>query len=54
MIKKYGAVNGLLLGIISIFGAYLVEGGSIKALFLIAPIVIVFGGTFAATIIGFG
>ena len=54
MMKKYATVNGLLLGIASIFGAFLLEGGSFKALFLIPPIVIVFGGTFAAVIIGFG
>lgn len=54
MIKKYGTVYGFLLGVISIFGAYLIEGGSLGALFLIAPIIIVFGGTFSATIIGFG
>ncbi|MFA3783874.1 motility protein A [Melioribacteraceae bacterium 4301-Me] len=54
MMKKIGSLNGLLLGIISIFGAFFLEGGSLKALFLIAPIFIVFGGTFAAVIIGFG
>ena len=54
MMKKYATVNGLILGIASIFGAFLLEGGSFKALFLIPPIVIVFGGTFAAVIIGFG
>jgi len=54
MIKKYSAINGLVLGILSIFGAFLLEGGSVNALFLIPPIIIVFGGTFAAVIIGFG
>ena len=54
MIKKIGSVNGLLLGMFSIFGAFLIEGGSIRALFLLAPLLIVFGGTFAAVIIGFG
>lgn len=54
MIKKYSAFNGLVLGILSIFGAFLLEGGSVNALFLIPPIIIVFGGTFAAVIIGFG
>ena len=51
--KKAGTLLGLLLGIVSIFGAFLFEGGTVKALFLLAPIIIVFGGTFAATIIGF-
>ena len=54
MINKFGAVFGLVLGLGVIFGSYLLEGGSSDALFLVAPILIVFGGTFAATIIGFG
>jgi chemotaxis protein MotA len=54
MLKKLGSINGLVLGAVCIFGAYLFEGGSVKALFLIPPIIIVFGGTFAAAIIGFG
>ncbi len=52
--RQTGSIVGISLGIISIFGAFLIEGGSLKALFLVAPILIVFGGTFAATIIGFG
>jgi chemotaxis protein MotA len=52
--RKYAALNGLLIAIVSIFGAFLIEGGALKALFLIAPLLIVFGGTFAAAIIGFG
>ena len=51
---KYGAFIGFGLGVFSIFGAFLFEGGSFKALFLFPPLVIVFGGTFAAVIIGFG
>ena len=54
MIKKFSTINGLVLGILSIFGAFILEGGSVNALFLIPPIIIVFGGTFAAVIIGFG
>jgi len=54
MIKKYGAFLGLLLGVVVIFGSYLIEGGAPDTLFLVAPISIVFGGTFAAVIIGFG
>lgn len=52
--RKLGSINGLLIGFLAIFGAYFLEGGSLKALFLIPPIIIVFGGTFAAVIIGFG
>jgi len=49
-----GALIGLSLGLISIFGAFILEGGSFKALFLIPPLIIVFGGTFSAVMIGFG
>jgi chemotaxis protein MotA len=54
MMKKYGSIHGFILGVLCIFGAYFIEGGSLGTLFLIAPILIVFGGTFSATIIGFG
>lgn len=54
MIKKFSTLNGLFLGVLSIFGAFFLEGGSLNALFLMPPIIIVFGGTFAAVIIGFG
>jgi len=52
--KKLGSINGLMLGLFCVFGAFLIEGGSLKALFLIPPLLIVFGGTFSAVIIGFG
>jgi chemotaxis protein MotA len=52
--KRYGSFFGLALGIIAIFGSFVVEGGSIRALFLLPPIIIVFGGTFATAIIGSG
>ncbi|MDR3627332.1 MAG: MotA/TolQ/ExbB proton channel family protein [Ignavibacteriaceae bacterium] len=54
MIRKSSTLGGLLLGVLSIFGAFFWEGGAFEALFLIPPILIVFGGTFAAIIIGFG
>ncbi len=54
MKKVPGAFIGLSLGLVSIFGAFLLEGGSFKALFLLPSLLIVFGGTFAAVIIGFG
>ncbi|MBI9073190.1 MAG: MotA/TolQ/ExbB proton channel family protein [Melioribacteraceae bacterium] len=54
MINKLGGFSGLFLGLAAIFGAFFLEGGSAKTLFLTAPLLIVFGGTFAATIIGFG
>ncbi|RMD49882.1 MAG: chemotaxis protein MotA [Ignavibacteria bacterium] len=52
--RKYGSINGFLIAIFAIFGAFIIEGGSLKALFLVAPLIIVFGGTFAAILIGFG
>jgi chemotaxis protein MotA len=54
MFRKNGSIYGLLLGFAAIFGAFLFEGGSFKALFLFPAIIIVFGGTFSATIIGVG
>lgn len=54
MRKTNGSIFGLFLGIISIFGAFFLEGGSFRALFLLPPMIVVFGGTFAAVIIGFG
>ena len=54
MFKKSGSVYGLLLGLIAVFGAFVIEGGSFKTLFLLPPLLIVFGGTFSATIIGVG
>lgn len=54
MSKKNNSLFGLFLGVLSIFGAFFLEGGTFNALFLIPPMIVVFGGTFAAVIIGFG
>lgn len=54
MFNKSGSLYGLMLGFAAIFGAYLLEGGSFNALFLFPAMLIVFGGTFSATIIGVG
>jgi chemotaxis protein MotA len=54
MIRKSGTLVGLALGVFSIFGAFLLEGGSVRAIFILSALIIVFGGTFAAIIIGFG
>jgi len=54
MIRKLSTTGGLVLGILSIFGAFFLEGGTFSALFLIPPLIIVFGGTFSTVIIGFG
>ncbi len=52
--RKTSTLFGLILGIASIFGAFFLEGGAFEKLFLIPPLIVVFGGTFAAVIIGFG
>lgn len=44
--------GGLAFGLLSIFGSFVLEGGHVGALFLIPAMVIVFGGTFAAAMIG--
>lgn len=54
MRKISGSFFGLIIGILAIFGSFLLEGGTFKALFLIPSLIIVFGGTFSAVIIGFG
>lgn len=54
MIKKYGSLIGLAVGVFSIFGAFVIEGGSVRALFIFSSLLIVLGGTFSAIIIGFG
>ncbi len=54
MKRGSGSIYGFILGILSIFGAFLFEGGSMRALFLGPAMLIVFGGTFSAVIIGFG
>lgn len=43
---------GLALGCTAIFGAFLLEGGSLSSLFVLPALLIVLGGTFAATIVG--
>jgi chemotaxis protein MotA len=52
--KRYGSFIGFAVGVAAIFGSFLLEGGSVRALFLLPPLVIVFGGTFATAIIGSG
>ncbi len=54
MLNKSGSLYGLALGFLTIFGAFLIDGGSFQALFLLPAMIIVFGGTFSATLIGVG
>ncbi len=49
---RTGTFVGLLLGLFTILGSFLLEGGTLEALFAVAPITIVIGGTIAAGIIG--
>jgi chemotaxis protein MotA len=45
-------LGGLVLGITSVFGSFILEGGEVGALILLPAMVIVFGGTIAAATIG--
>lgn len=52
--KKLGTIIGFTLGIGVVFGTFFLEGGSFQALFIFSAMLIVFGGTFATVIMGFG
>lgn len=54
LLKKFGSTLGLALGFFAIFGSFFFEGGTFSALFMLPALLIVFGGTFAAVIIGMG
>ncbi len=54
MVFRISNLLGLIFGFVAIFGAFFLEGGAINSIFLFPPILIVFGGTFAAVFIGFG
>ncbi len=45
---KKSTLYGIVIGLASIFGAFLLEGGDFKSLFLLPPMIIVIGGTLAA------
>ena len=49
---EFGTIAGLILGLVSIFGSFLLEGGTLGALILIPAMMIVFGGTIATAMIG--
>jgi len=49
---EIGTIAGLIFGLVSIFGSFLMEGGKIGALIMIPAMTIVFGGTFATAMIG--
>jgi chemotaxis protein MotA len=43
---------GIVVGLVAIFGAFLWEGGTVDALFMLPAMLIVFGGTLAAGLAG--
>lgn len=47
-----GTAGGLLVGLLSIFGSFMLEGGEVGALILLPAMLIVFGGTLATAMIG--
>lgn len=49
---KFSTLLGIALGAASIFGAYALEDGVFDTLFMLPAMIIVFGGTFAATLAG--
>lgn len=49
---KKSSLFGIILGFVAIFGAFIWEGGTLKSLFLLPAMLIVFGGTLAAGIVG--
>ncbi|MBM2813700.1 MAG: motA [Ignavibacteria bacterium] len=49
---RAGTLIGIILGLGSIIGAFLIEGGAPGALFLFPPMLIVFGGTIAVGFAG--
>lgn len=49
---KASTLFGIIIGLLAIFGAYLWEGGNFNTLFLLPPMLIVFGGTLAAGLAG--
>lgn len=49
---KISTFIGIAIGIASIFGAFIWEGGTVNALIMLPAMLIVFGGTFAAAMAG--
>ncbi len=49
---KANTLVGILLGIAAIFGAYMLEGGTVSSILSFSPMIIVLGGTFAAGLAG--
>ena len=47
----FATIFGLVMAVGAITGAYTIEGGDINSIFILAPMMIVLGGTFGATAI---
>ena len=50
--KNASTLIGIVAGLLAIFGAFFWEGGEFSTLFLVPPMLIVFGGTLAAGLAG--
>lgn len=48
---EIGTVSGIVVGVASIFGSFLLEGGKMGALILLPAMLIVFGGTIGAALL---
>jgi len=47
----FATIFGLVMAVGAISGAYVIEGGTLESVFLLAPLMIVIGGTFGASAI---
>ena len=50
---QLGALAGVVLGTLAVFGAFIIEGGDLSALILPSPIMIVVGGSLAALLLAY-
>jgi chemotaxis protein MotA len=47
----FATITGLIIAVTAVIGAFKLEGGHLGAIFLVAPMLIVIGGTLGATIV---
>lgn len=45
-------ISGIILALVCIVGSFLLEGGAVSALIQVPPMLVIFGGTIFATIVG--
>jgi chemotaxis protein MotA len=48
---NFATITGLIIAVTAVIGAFKLEGGHLGAIFLVAPMLIVIGGTLGATIV---